>query len=287
MQTATLRSTPGDAQACLDAGQLIGGASVRLEVTHGVPAFVVKDGFKVELHPELLPRPTRHTGTLPVANLESFCRHFKKYANPDSVILVDADPEGKRGANFIGILNYHHTGDAEHCDFRVTYTAKLSVEWNRWMSKNGKLMGHTEFLEHLEDVKDLIKEPDGAGLLDLISSLEGKVSARFENALNLHNGRMKLAYSEDVELKQGQPVGVKKGDMEVPTEIVSGIAPFEFGTPYRVENRLRYRIQNRSLCFAYEVVDAHKIIFDAVKDQVAKVLEATEVEPLYGLPPTK
>ena len=109
-----------------------------------------------------------------------------------------------------------------------------------------------------------------------------------ENALNLHNGRMKLSYSEDVALRgSSQPAGVNKGDLEVPTEIIAGIAPFEFGTAYKVPNKLRYRIQNRTLLFAYEVQKPHVIILDAVKDQVAKVLELTETEPLYGLPPVK
>ena len=277
-----------DVGAAIDAGIALGSDGAKFDKVEGIPAIIKQTDFTVELRQDLLARPLRPTGTLTTHNLESFCRHFKKYKDADSVILVDSDPEGKRGANFVGILNYHSTTAAAHGDFRVAYTAKLSVEWNRWMSKNGKLMGHAEFLEHLEDVKDLIKEPDGAGLLDLISSLEGKVSARFENALNLHNGRMKLAYVEDVELKQGQPVTPRKGDMEVPTEIVAGISPFEFGSPYRVENRLRYRVQNRALCFSYEVIDAHNIIRDAVQGQVKEIEALTDgTIPLYGVPPTK
>jgi len=295
--TNTSASHPtSDAAACLEAGQQIAKQSVRFEkisfddspAIYPLPVFAIKDGYRVELHPELMPRPARPTGTLVLSNIDSFCRLFKKYKDPDSIIIVDADSEGKRGATYTGILNYHATDKAAHGDFRCQYTAKLSVEWNLWMSKNGKAMGHAEFLEHLDDVRDLIREPDSAGLLDLIGSLEGKVDARFENALNLHNGRMKLSYSEDVAIRgSSQPAGVNKGDMEVPTEIVAGIAPFEFGMAYKVPNKLRYRIQNRTLLFSYEVQKPHVIIMDAVKDQVAKVLELTGAEPLYGSPPTK
>ena len=290
LSNAPLRGVTSDAAACLEAGQQLAEHAVRISRTDdGLPIFAIKDGYRVDMHPELMPRPARPVGTLALANLPSFCRHFKKYKDSDSIILVDADPEGKRGANFTGILNYHSTTAAAHGDFQCKYTAKLSVEWNKWMASNNKVMAHATFLEFLEDVRDLITEPDSAGLLDLIGSLEGKVDAHFENALNLHNGRMKLAYSEDVELRAGggQPGAIRKGDMEVPTQIVAGIAPFEFGSAYKVVSKLRYRVQNRTLVFAYEVQQPHVIIMDAVKDQVAQVSELTGTEPLYGLLPVK
>ena len=290
-QQPSEQSVPLETEAgvCIEAGKLLAQDSFRpCEAKDGTPFSVVKDGYKLVFHPELMPVPSRHDGTLVLHDLESFCRHFKKYKDSDSIIMVDADAEGKRGAIFTGILNYHGTTAPRHGDFRVQYTAKLSVEWLRFMSKNAVTLSHTAFLEHLEDIRDLIVEPDGAELLELISSLEGKVNARFENALDLHNGRMKLSYAEDVEIREGQQPNTKRGALEVPKEIVAGMAPFEFGDDgYKVKCWLRYRIHSRALVFAYEAKEAHRIIADAVRDQVCKIKELTGTEPLYGVPPAK
>jgi uncharacterized protein YfdQ (DUF2303 family) len=274
-----------DAAACIEAGKELNAVQFS-NAPNGIPLIALKDGWKVEQHPELVTLPPRHSGTLTLADIDSFCRYFKKYKDDDSIILVDSDPEGKRGATFVGILNYHSVDGPDHGDFRVQYTAKLSVEWTKWMSMNAVAMRHEQFLEHLDNVKGLIKEPDSAGLLELIGNLEGKVNARFDNAKNLHNGSMKLSYSEDVQLTAGS-AGERKSEMVVPEMIVAGLPVFEFGTPYRVECKLRYRVQNRALTFGYEAVDTHLIVKDAVKDQVARVNELTGTEPMFGTPPTK
>ena len=273
--------------AALEAGMELGADGAKFEKFEGVPVIVRRNGVTTEFRPELLARPTRATGTLALHGLVSFCEHFKKYKNHDSIILVDADPEGKRGAKFVGILNYHGVTDPAHGDFRDEYTAKLSFEWNRWMAKNGVMMAHREFLEHLEDVRDLIVEPAGADLMELIGNLEGKVNATFDNALNLHNGSMKLSYSEDVEIKSGQLAGKRKDEMIVPTEIVAQLPIFEYEAPYKVTCRLRYRIQNKQLMFGYEVKSPHLLIQDAVKGQCAVVETVTETKPMYGVCPVK
>jgi uncharacterized protein YfdQ (DUF2303 family) len=252
---------------------------------NGMPVVVMPMDYKVEQFPLLLKAPLRKVGRMQLQDLASFARFFNTHKTERSVILVDVDPKGSRGAVFTAIFNYHGAdpAGADFGDFRATYTAQLSVEWQRWLAKNGCAMEHVPFLEHIENNQDLILEPKGADLLQLISALEGKTDAKFSNAMNLHNGKMKLSFEENVTLRAGADAATKAGTMEVPAEMVVGIAPFEFGVPYKIRNRVRYRVHGRQLVFAYEVVDPHRIIQDAASGQVQKVKELTEVEPFAGV----
>lgn len=271
-----------DAEACIEAGRTLGSNSVKIENINGVPAIVRKDGFNVQLMPELLAHPTRAKGIWIAHDLDSFNNWFKKFKNEDSIIIVDTDPAGNRPTKFLALINYHGVEEAGHCDFGVTYEAEPSVEWKRWASKNKVAMNHADFLEHIEDTMDLIIEPEGAALLKLIGDLRGTSSARFQNALNLHNGSTKLVYEEDVTIRGSETAGSKNSEIEFPTEIVTQLPPFLYGPSYKVKSKLRYRIANKQLMLAYEMVDVHKIIQDAVKDQVAKITEATSAPVFYG-----
>jgi uncharacterized protein YfdQ (DUF2303 family) len=271
-----------DAATGVEAGLKIATLTQRGDI-NGMPVAILPEGFGVKQFPELLSKPFRKIGTMKLLDLESFARFFKTHQTGNSIIVADVDPKGARGAKFTAVFNYHGKDAAgqDFGDFRAEYTAQLSVEWARWMAQNGKPMEHAAFLEHLEVNQDIIIEPGGAALLELISSLEGKVSARFSNALNLHNGKAKLSFDEDVELRGTDSV-MKSGALEVPTELKTALSPFEFGDAYKVRNRLRYRVASRQLVFAYEVVDPHKIIQDAAAGQMKRLAELTEVVPFYG-----
>jgi uncharacterized protein YfdQ (DUF2303 family) len=249
-----------------------------------MPVVIVPYSYEIKELPHLLSKPFRKIGRMVLNDLDSFARYFKAHKTDNSILIADVDPKGARGTKFKAVFNYHGTasGAQDFGDFTAEYTAQLSVEWLRWMAQNGKPLEHAAFLQHLEDNQDIIKEPNGADLLQLISSLQGKVDARFANALNLHNGKMKLSYEEDVELRGAGSTAAKAGTMEVPSELIAGIAPFEFGTPYKIRNRLRYRVKDRQLVFGYEVVDPHKIIQDAAGGQMAELEELTGVKPLCG-----
>lgn len=272
-----------DAPAILDAGKQIATALANRSEINGMPVAILPDGYQVRQFPELLRKPFRKHGRMTLNDLESFARYFKTHKTANSIIIADVDPKGGRGTRFKAILNYHGGAvDAQDFgDLTADYTAQLSVEWQRWMAQNGKPLDHAAFLQHLEDNQAIIVEPAGAALMELISSLEGRMDARFTNALNLHNGKMKLNYEEDVELR-GAATAARADAVEVPSELTVGVSPFEFGDAYKVKNRLRYRVQNRQLVFGYEVVDPHKIIQDAASGQMAKLEELTGVKPFYG-----
>src|SRR5690606_11399767 len=94
---------------------------------------------------------------------------------------------------------------------------------------NGGTFSQTEFALFLEDNERVFQSPSGADLLELVTTLEGKNNVRFNTAVRLSNGKAKLDYEEDVELRGG----VGTGQIEVPTELICKIIPFENGPePY-------------------------------------------------------
>ncbi len=168
------------------------------------------------------------------------------------------------------------------CDHRATYAPQFSTEWNRWMAKNKQRMTQTELAELLEENQSIIVDPPAASLLELVQNLDGKNNITCNSLIRLTNGKQKLVYSEDVTLK-GQ-VSTEQGEVEFPSSLTVAIAPFDGGPAYKITCRLRYRIENRRLCFWFECVDVHLIIKECVSEVVKRIHEKTEIEPLMGSP---
>lgn len=275
-----------NAKVILDAGKLIGSgikASATVVGCNGeVPAVIIPQDWKIQTYPETMPTPLRKTGTVKLDNADSFIRFYNDHKDSSSVIFTDADTTGQRGAVFTGILNYHGSNEDEPAfgDFRCVYAAQLSPDWNKWLTRSKNAMNHMQFLEHLDDCQDMIVEPAGASLLELIRDLEGTVGGSFKSALNLHNGSMDIHYSEEV--KAGDP---RDAAVQVPVELVVSIQPFDFGAAYRMKNKLRYRVANKAISFGYEPVKPELIILDAVNDQVKNIEKNCGVTPFYGKPP--
>lgn len=271
-----------NATAILEAGRQLG-ASARVETINGIPVFISPDGFRVAQLPDLAANPPRKRGTFNALDVPAFGRHFNTHKLTESVIVCDPGTES-RLAVFVAIINYHGTLPS-FGDFRTAYQPEFSSEWKRWLAANKKGMDHGAFLEFLEENQEQVIEPQGAALLELIKSLEGTAAAKFESALNLHNGSTRLSYVEDVKVRGNVDAATREGTLEVPATLGLGIAPFEFGQPYKLTARLRYRVQGKQLTFAYDIVEPHRIIADAVRGICDKIKELTGVEPMYGKAP--
>ena len=226
---------------------------------------------------KFLPAPRRIKADVKISDLLSFVAYVNKFKFGSTAIFCSND------GSMVAVLDYHSDGsDPSWCSHRVSYKPVISPEWTRWMAKNGVSMDQTGLAEFLEENQDLVVEPKGAELLELVQTLEGKNHIDCNSLIRLNNGRTKLEYTEDVQLK-----GVSNsvpGGVEFPNQIVCGIIPFEGGPAYKVLNRMRYRIANRKLSFWYNVVDQHIIIRDAVRTIIDTVKKETGVEPFVGTP---
>lgn len=259
--------------AALGAGAALGG--VRTE-HKGIPFAVVPAGYRLESLEKLLP-PQKVEQHPKFQDAASFCEYVKRFKGPSSTLFAAVS---NTGCSVVAALDYHEPGKPGWVRHRATLALKQTTEWSTWVDMEGEWFSQLEFALFLEENERLFVSPSGADLRELVLTLEGKSNARFNSAVRLQNGAVKMSYEEDVELRGSS--GERPGELELPGLLICAIAPFEYMGPYEVKARLRYRIAERRLSFRYETVAAHLIVRDAVKIVLENVENQTGLRPLLG-----
>lgn len=269
------------------------GARAQVAIPGADPFVVIPQSHRLESILHLVP-PTRIRTQVSLSDPASFTAYVNRFKDEDTLIFADVTDTG---AKFTAILDFHKAGarpgseDAEqpakldtaiprYLSHAATFECQKTTEWLRWMDCNGKKMSQVEFATWLEENQDLIVEPSGGELLELVQNLEGKSDVRFATAVKLQNGRNSLQYDEDVTLSG--TVQSKSGKMEIPQNIGAGIAPFQGVSKYAVNARLKYRIEQRKLTFWFETITPHRIVRDAVNDVLLRIESETKLTPLAG-----
>jgi uncharacterized protein YfdQ (DUF2303 family) len=267
----------------LDAGAK---ASALTRPGDATDVLVVPNGYQAlpaeKIIEQYLPAPRRVRANVLLNHLDSFIEYVNLFKQPQSRVFTTSD------GSMSAIIDYHIPSASPGLatpawgSHRASYSPVQTAEWQRWLQSNKKRMDQTSFAEFLEENQDLIVEPKGADLLEMIQTLEGKNHIDCNSLIRLSNGQTRLEYIEQVTLK-GQVNNVP-GAVEFPSMLVAGIIPFDGGAAYKVRCRLRYRIENRKLAFWYEIIDPHLIIKSAVDDLIKLVQEKTGINPLFGAP---
>ena len=271
---------PDNVQALLDAGRSMGAPVL---TAGAVPAVVIPQGYKLEpmkFPMQRVPRLVYFTEP------ESFAAYVMRYKMAGTLIFAALTDTG---CKLVAHLDYHDdtilTAELQErtwSSHQAHLTLEVTQEWAAWMKRNGgeKPFTQTEFALFLEDNERVFRDPSGAALLELVSTLEGKSNVRFNTAIRLNSGKNKLDFEEDVELRGAS--SVTAGSLEIPARLQLLIQPFNGVPHYEVEARLRYRIVSKALVFWYETVTPHLVIRDAAKAVLATVAEKTKVPVLIG-----
>ncbi len=270
-------------QAALDAGRML--SLIQRVAYDGVTAPVVvgPNGSVVVIDPSAverwLPAPKRKTGTWAFGDIESLTRYINEHKTEDTRIWASISDAV---ASFKAVLNFHGK-EPSFNDHTAIHALKPTKEWALWVSRNGVRMPQVAFAEFIEENAKLFTDPNGADLLELIKNLEGHSNASFSQAVKLENGAVKLVFTEDVVLKgSGGAVTAQEGNMEIPSLLNVGIAPFEGVPPYAIQARLRYRIAERKITFWYETINAHLVIKDVCKNIIDQIKEKTGIQPFIA-----
>lgn len=267
-------------QTLIDAGRAIG--AVPHAIPGGYPAVIIPNGYKLE-QIEMVPAKVGRAATFQDA--ESFALYVNIYKSKATLLFAELTATSCKitarldyhGATFLG----GGVDGMEWWSHSAVLNCVLTKEWSGWMERNGsaKPFSQVEFAQFLEDNERLLRDPDAASLLDMITTLEGKSHVRFNSSTRLQNGKSRLDYEEDVKLTGG----IGTGAIEIPRELILGIIPFENGeAPYEVRARLRYRIQGRALSFWYETIAPHLILRDASNAVLDIVREKVKAPILIG-----
>lgn len=239
-----------------------------------IPVAVIPDGFKAESLEAHLLAPTRKRHTTTLRDAASFIKLVTQEATETSRIFGGYTPP-----KFMAVFNEgagaDNTGWRDH---RAVFDCPLSVEWKAWTGVNKKAMPQAEFAQFIEDNLPDIVEPPAAAMLEISRTLEAKKKVEFASGIRLHNGQQELTYNEEIKGTAG------KGKLEIPEIFVIGISVLEGGPRYRVECRLRYRIDDGALAMWIDMLRPHKIVEDAVKDVWQQIQSQTGIDILNGAP---
>jgi uncharacterized protein YfdQ (DUF2303 family) len=243
----------------------------------GIPFVVIPSETKVE---SLLPlMPLHHVKRKVVLDdVKSFCDYVNQFKDDGTLVFCQAHDAG---ATFKAIVDYHMDhGEVRFCDHEAVYATRPTPEWTLWMTNDRKPKGQEEFATFLEENGYLFKQPAGAELIELVTSLFAKKDVSYTGGIRLKSGGVTLNYDEQVEVTGS--TAAKPGRMELPPMVTAGISPFIGAPTYQVDARLKYSIPNRTLMLRYETITPHVIIRDSIKLLVDKVAEMTKITPLMG-----
>lgn len=118
------------------------------------PAFIaVPDGYKLQDTEELEACPRRKKSIVRLDDDTGYIDYIKRHGEPaTTTIWCNADYE-KGLVGYTCILNDHagEEGGQEWRDHLAHFEPTQSVEWKRWIEKNGKVMDQLEFATFVEN----------------------------------------------------------------------------------------------------------------------------------------
>jgi uncharacterized protein YfdQ (DUF2303 family) len=261
----------GDIQAAIAAGAALG--EPRNPVAEpGAGIFtVVPKNYEVKSLEEFLPHPLRIEEKVSLQDADSFIAYVNSFKTAPSRIFFNVEDE-----EFRAILDYHETERPSWCGHVAMFKPRRSEEFKAWMDSNRKQMTQIEFARFLEERLGDIVEPNSAEMLQVALSFEAKKTVDFASGARLNNGQVQFQYDEIV---RGT---TQKGTIEVPEAFVLGIPIHVNGPAYRIDVRLRWRLQESKLVFWYEIVRPHRFIEDALKEIRQRVEQETGVGVFAG-----
>jgi len=247
----------------------------------GRPLFLIPEGYKAEVHEELLEQPVRKKGVIHLSDTESFITFIKREGSL-ATCLIYADVDYQRGAvKFTAVLNDNDEEHPHWRDYRAIYVPQKSFEWLRWTEKNCKVMSQVEFAQFLEDnnkdVASVEGMPTGIDILAMAANFESKQEIIIKSAILNHNGTVDFSYTDRED-------GATVERMKMFKQFALGLAPFFNGEGYRITARLRYRKEGGKLSFWYELDRPDVILEKAAVAMIKAIKDGAGFPFLFGSP---
>ncbi|WP_341674987.1 DUF2303 family protein [Niveibacterium sp. SC-1] len=250
------------------------------------PIALLPQGWELTAKPELLPKPTRKSGTVSLHEVESFIHVVKAQGSlTNTNVYLDVD-YAKSKFVATAVFNDHSAyADAGHRDHRAVFSPRFSEEWLRWTKSDKQQMSQAVFASFLEANQRDIQSPPNSGLptgsdvLTFATQLQETRKVKYGSGINLQNGLVQIEFTEE------NDTGTK-GKLDLFRKFAIGVRPFFNGTAYSVQAFLRYRIDRNSgeIVFWFELDRPDVTLEDAAKAIVQQIREQAGVPVLFGLP---
>jgi uncharacterized protein YfdQ (DUF2303 family) len=268
----------------LEANAIADLAAAGLNVNNQLPTpfILVPEGYQLRDLENMLMAPMRKQGTVTMQDPASFIDYVNTHKTGAARIYGTVEPSA-----FIAVLNDHDNKLPGWKDYRANYTCPKSKEWNIWTGSDKKAMGQVAFSEFIENnLVDIVvpadepKAPSGADMLQIATTFRAQKKVAFQSGTLLSNGQVQFQYVEDINGQAGP-----KGQINVPEKFFVGIPVFENGDPYKIEAKLRWRLQDGgALSMWYELVRPHKTQEAAFMDVWNLIGEQTGIKLWRGTP---
>lgn len=282
MERDSILRAATSAAALVELGRLIGTPQTNPHA-HG-RAFVILPGVDGKMEVAYLERPdvpVRKTGTVDVADTESFVLGVNRYSEKDETVLYAC----LHPASFTAVLNDHNGKSLQTAqdagagwrDHKVTYSLAHSKEYQLWSEVQKGALSQEDFAFFIENNLPDFKDPEGARMLEIALNFRVKNNVAFKSALKLQDGAVDLQYTEQVEGSAG-----RTGNSKVP-EIFKIEIPVWAGLdakPYVFDARLRYRVNGGTLAVRIELVRPHKVVERAFKDVLDQIKKGVKDVPV-------
>lgn len=229
--------------------------------------------------------PYAKRGNVNLHEQGSLIHYVKDHHGNGTALYADIDKN-----TVVAVLNGHAAswdGGEEFSDqpgwgdHRAWLNLRLTPEWKRWATHDGKAQGQEAFAEFIEDSVADIVDPSGATMLELAQTFEAKKDVAFRSQTRLSDGQRQLTYTENIEARGGSG-----GQLAVPSQLELGISPYEGGQPYKITARLRFRLGGEGkLTIGYILDRPDDILRAAFNDVVGEIETDTGIKAFRGVAP--
>lgn len=214
----------------------------------------------------------------------SFVDYVNRFKTSASLIFAKINEDGD-GVTFTAVLDYHAVqvdgnAKAARCAHTAIFEAINTPEWCVFDCNNGDSKGQVDFAEFLEENAKMFVKPTGAELLELVKNLHGHKNARFESSVRLETGAYSCTYDEDI-VVQGSKAS-RGGNITLPPVIEVGLAVFQGGDSYKVQARLKTRIDERKLWLFYQTIARPQLLRESIMALVKQIHKGTSILPMLG-----
>jgi uncharacterized protein YfdQ (DUF2303 family) len=207
---------------------------------------VLPGGYQVHDLEAVQRHPNRIVGSYSFRDVRSLADYLARFEAPHSIAFSDPDRFAIRVQ-----IDHHEHGDGgeatpSHCGHTAAFIARFAPHYKLWRDIHGKPMSQVKAGEFLEErAVDLI-EPQAADIMDMVMTFEALKKVEFSQSTRLHDGRRQFSYKEENEAR---------GNVTLPERIRLRLPIFEGMEPDVVLVRVRYRIEDARLVFAFEIHD--------------------------------
>lgn len=203
---------------------------------------VVPDGWRVEPLAHLQDRPNRISTDLAFRTTKALATYVDRFRQPETLLFSAPNEFAIRAE-----IDYHSATDGpSHCAHVARFCAQFHPAYEAWRTIHGKMMGQVQAGLFLEERAVDVIEPDAAAIFEMVMQFDALTRVTFRQSTRLHDGSRQFTYTEEAEAR---------GSVTLPERITLLLPVFEGQDPQRIVVRLRYRIEEGKLRFAFEVHD--------------------------------